>query len=232
MVVLEGPVKVPSSNPLRAGRVLLTSVARVSQRNKHAQVFLCRAVLMLRLQYDSALGRMKLLLLACLTLRLCTAVTLVAPFGLRVSSENFRHVLHWSVDPGSPPGLTYHVYASNRGGLQAEKAVSSGHPGKNTLRCTKAKTKKEVARSTRRGLLTTSFTPDLETNITAPNVTLSGCGTCIRMNISLPKPHPQSRIQDIRNIYQALSFHLSLKKKGQETVTFLETSNLTETIEI
>ncbi|XP_072300272.1 interferon alpha/beta receptor 2-like [Eucyclogobius newberryi] len=162
---------------------------------------------------------MKLLLLACLT-RLCTAVALPAPRNLYMSSLNFRHVLHWTAAPDSPPGLNYHVYSRSRVNSLAESTK--------TWAAVRLPKHEDVYRLYVKSCINTtcspasstiSFMPFMQTNISAPNVTISGCGTCIQMNISLPETHRNSRIQDI---YKNLSFHLFLRRPGQETVVITE----------
>ncbi|KAJ0005948.1 hypothetical protein NQD34_015842 [Periophthalmus magnuspinnatus] len=170
---------------------------------------------------------MNLLLLACLMVCLCTALVPPAPHSLYMWSFNFRHVLHWTAAPGSPPGLEYHVY--NR--CQGDKVGTT----KKTWAAVQLKPEDKYRLCVRSHFNMTlsppskiiSFTPFLKTNITAPNLTISGCGTCIQMNISLPKPHHTSGLQDIRDIYRDISFNVSLMKKGQETRTFTETKSQT-----
>uniref|UniRef100_A0AAQ4PZ89 Fibronectin type-III domain-containing protein n=1 Tax=Gasterosteus aculeatus aculeatus TaxID=481459 RepID=A0AAQ4PZ89_GASAC len=48
-----------------------------------------------------------------------------------------------------------------------------------------------------------------------PKVSLSGCGKCIHVNISLPEADPRSGIKDIMSFYYGVQFRVFWKKRNE-----------------
>lgn len=177
-----------------------------------------------------------LLCLAGLLDRSLCALTLDAPLNLTMPSVNFKHTLRWTAAPGSPPGLTYHVKVScsGKGGkvVKTEKlwaVIKLKNPHNVYILCVRS----SLNGSTSPWSQGIRFTPDLDTKITPPKVTLSGCGKCIQMNITLPKAHRNNRKSetvDMRKIYPGIFYKVSWKQKQEEAVNFIETENQTITI--
>lgn len=172
-----------------------------------------------------------LLLLAGLDPGLCG---LPAPLTLTMSSVNFRHKLHWTAAPDSPPGVKYHV---NVGCLEVKKkelVTTKNLWTKVTLKDPHG-TYRLCVRSSLNGSTSSwskslKFTPYLQTNITSPKVTMSGCGECIQMNITMPAVYKKTEILDMKVIYKDLSYTVSWKQKQKETVESKLATNPTVTI--
>lgn len=157
-------------------------------------------------------------------------LSLPAPLNLAVSSVNFKHELRWTEAPGSPPGLKYHVNVScsekKPKVVTTKKLWAEVRLKKPTVIYT-LRVRSSFNESKSPWSKGKTFTPYLQTNITAPNVTLSGCGKCIQMNITLPKAYRKSGIMDIGKIYLDLSYKVSWRLKQEEAVEFIETKNQT-----
>lgn len=174
---------------------------------------------------------MKLLLLLSLTILLYTALGLLpAPQNLSVSSVNFRHTLHWTPGPGTPKGAIYQVSKrcpkKHFETTKTEAELRLQPMDTNCLRVRSSFNKSSSPWSKK-----IFFTPYLDTTITAPDVTVSRCGECgqcITVNITLPRPHNSSGIQDIREVYRDVNYKISIKT-GQDVVQ-IQTRNQTEVI--
>lgn len=173
---------------------------------------------------------MKLLLLLSLVVLFGKGLcALPAPLNPTVSSVNFKYELRWTAAPGSPPGVTYEVSVTctkkwkkviSTKELRAE--VQLEDPRSTYYLCVRGRLNKTHSPRSK-----TIFTPFLDTTITAPNVTMSGCGNCIWMNISLPKPHRKSNIKDIRDVYKKLLYNVSWRRQEQEDIESIEATNQT-----
>lgn len=173
------------------------------------------------------------LLLMLLTALLGRGVCLLPPLNLTMSSFNFKHKLHWTAAPDSPPGITYHVCA--RRSESSKQVATSESPWAEVklkhLRDTYILFVKSCLNKTcSLPSINFKFTPYLNTVITTPNVTMSGCGTCIWMNISLPKAHTASGLKDLSKIYPTISYNVSWRRKTNEEVAFRVTRNQTDII--
>lgn len=164
--------------------------------------------------------KLLLLLLLCFTGALLgKGLVLQAPLNPTMSSVNFKHEFKWTAAPDSPPGLKYHVSAK-AGREDKEKITTTKlwaevklkhHPDSYTL---KVRSSFNGSRSSW-SFLGYAFTPYLHTHITAPNVTMAGCGNCIQITITLPNA--------IREIYRGLMLYkVSWKKKQETTVENIE----------
>lgn len=166
-------------------------------------------------------GRMKLLLLLCLAGVLDRGLfelELPAPLNLTMSSVNFNHELRWTAAPDSPPGLRYHVSVvcskRNKVAVTTKKLwtkVDLTNPCDIYTLCVRSSFKGSKSPWTKR----ITFTPYLDTKITAPNVTLSGCGKCIQMNITFPVAHKKCEVSGSK-IYPTLSYKVYWRQKLEE----------------
>lgn len=173
---------------------------------------------------------MKLLLLLSLTIQLYTAlVSLPAPLKLSISSVNFRHTLSWTPGPGTPLGTQYRVYRYPKH-LMVTTTETWADLNMDPIDTEKLYVMSWFNHSLSLQSKRISFTPYVDTTITAPHVSLSGCGDCIEVNITLPRPYNSSGIQDIRDIYPGLIYEVFTKKQGQEKMTHSKTENQTELI--
>ncbi|KAM8856792.1 uncharacterized protein AB9W97_020950 isoform 2-T2 [Spinachia spinachia] len=68
-----------------------------------------------------------------------------------------------------------------------------------------------------------SFNPFTETIIGPPKVSLSGCGNCIHVNISLPAD-PSSGIEDIKSVYYGAQFRVFWMKRNEAEQSAVTTS--------
>lgn len=179
---------------------------------------------------------MKFLLLwlaaALLDSGLCE-LALPPPLNPTVTSVNFKHELRWTEAPGSPSGLRYHFKV--RSSEKRAKVNSTTNLRAEVILEEPTATYTPYVRSSFKRAKSPwskgkNFTPYLNTNITAPNVTLAGCGKCIQVNITLPKAHRKSGIKDISKIYKRLLYKVSWRQKQEESVESIETENQTVVI--
>ncbi|XP_028292104.1 interferon alpha/beta receptor 2-like [Gouania willdenowi] len=158
-----------------------------------------------------------LLLTLFLTVQLEFALALLpAPVNISVNSINFDHSLLWDPGPGTPPGTQYKIFKWIRGYKHTELLNST---------TTSLKLKLGIRKTygfTIQALynLTTSpsskevfFTPFSDTKIDPLELSLAGCGNCLKIKILLPKPDPHSGINDIQEFYKA-NFTVSWRKNG------------------
>lgn len=172
--------------------------------------------------------KMKMLLLL-LTALLSRGMCLLPPLNLTISSFNFKHKLHWIAAPDSPPGVTYHVFARHSNSWK-QVATSESPWAEVKLRHLDSYTlfvKSCLKKTCSLQSKILRFTPYLDTVITSPNVTMSGCGKCIWMNISLPKAPTESGLLDLSKIYPKISYNVSWRRKTKVEVAFMLTKNQT-----
>ncbi|KAM9344394.1 uncharacterized protein KZ484_016726 [Pholidichthys leucotaenia] len=147
------------------------------------------------------------LLILLILLLYSAAASLPAPINPTVDSANFRHILRWDPGPGTPPGTNYTVSQRNR---RHWKSIQS-EPTNRTW--SRLKLKKDVeyyyfrVQASHNDVLspwssqTKRFTPTSDTRIDPPQVSLTGHGHCLQVDVSLPKPDKSSGISDITKIY-------------------------------
>ncbi|XP_038575686.1 interleukin-20 receptor subunit alpha-like isoform X2 [Micropterus salmoides] len=159
--------------------------------------------------------------------------SLPAPVNVSVDSVNFRHVLRWDPGPGTPPGTQYMIIRRVKG--------KNGKPLPHNVTQTSLKLRLHhfktyylmVQASYNQTLSPESskvvFTPFEDTKIGPPQLSLTGCGNCIQINISLPEADGQSGIPDIQELYDA-DFRVSWRKHNA-TVESFKTKDRNLTIE-
>ncbi|XP_067458967.1 interferon alpha/beta receptor 1-like isoform X2 [Thunnus thynnus] len=136
--------------------------------------------------------------------------SLPAPVNVSVKSVNFNHILRWDPGPGTPPGTQYIVVKR----LNGDKKELSQNTTETSLKldldsyCSYYLT---VQASYNQTLSPKSpkvpFSPFKDTKIDPPKVSLTGCGDCIQVNISLHK--------NIEEFYPLPHFTVSLKKPNE-----------------
>ncbi|XP_038575689.1 uncharacterized protein LOC119903521 isoform X5 [Micropterus salmoides] len=148
--------------------------------------------------------------------------SLPAPVNVSVDSVNFRHVLRWDPGPGTPPGTQYMIIRRVKG--------KNGKPLPHNVTQTSLKLRLHhfktyylmVQASYNQTLSPESskvvFTPFEDTKIGPPQLSLTGCGNCIQINISLPEADGQSGIPDIQELYDA-DFRVSWRKHNATVMT-------------
>lgn len=172
---------------------------------------------------------MNLLLLLYLIILMYTALgSLPAPVNLSVSSFNFHHVVHWTPGHGSPPDALYLIYKRCPKNLKLIK--NSTKTWAEVILDIMDTQKLCVQTSFNNSLSPLSnsitFTPYLQTTITVPNMTVSGCEKCVQVNISLPRD-----VSKYRTIMDNVNFNVSWKEQGEEAAKFIQTKNSTVVIE-
>ncbi|XP_023273432.1 interferon lambda receptor 1-like isoform X1 [Seriola lalandi dorsalis] len=158
--------------------------------------------------------------------------SLPAPVNVTVNSVNFQHVLRWDPAPGTPPGTEYNIFKRLQG-KKRRKVLNS------TTASLKLKLHNErtyylsVQASYNQTLSPEShnicFTPYKDTKIGPPEVSLAGCGNCIKMNMSLLEPDSSTGIEDI-NKYYDVHFTVKWRREGHSVMS-LETRNKSFTLD-
>ncbi|KAL6101101.1 uncharacterized protein ACO6RY_08102 [Pungitius sinensis] len=144
--------------------------------------------------------------------------SLPAPVNLSVSSVNFHHVLRWDPGRGTTAGTTYIIDWRVNGKKKT-------HPFNSTTTSFKLRlppkhmvfvlTVQASYNNTQSEKSQVTFDPVTQTLIGPPKVSLSGCGNCIDVNISLPEADPSSGIEDIKSFYNGAQFRVFWKKRNE-----------------
>ncbi|XP_051565770.1 interferon alpha/beta receptor 2-like [Myxocyprinus asiaticus] len=152
--------------------------------------------------------------------------TIPAPVNFKILSRNFDHILQWSPGRNSPPQTVYNLVSRWE---CSNKICSSGKP---TVWLNIRNTTVNVS-----GVLEDIYTsctfflwasldnmtssrvnltikPYEETIIGPPTIHLSGCGDCLKINISLPKG--SGKKHQLLEFYNSVSFNVSWKKAGEQ----------------
>ncbi|XP_052004920.1 cytokine receptor family member b1 [Xyrauchen texanus] len=145
--------------------------------------------------------------------------TIPAPVNFKVLSHNFNHILQWSPGRNSPLQTVFNLISSCGYGKQSEwlnirntTVEMSGVLEDIYTSCTFVLwASLDNMTSSRVNL---SFTPYEETIIGPPTIHLSGCGDCLKINISLPKGSKKKH--RLLEFYNSVSFNLSWKKAGEQ----------------
>ncbi|XP_078119140.1 cytokine receptor family member b1 isoform X2 [Sander vitreus] len=152
--------------------------------------------------------------------------SLLAPVNLSIESINFRHVLRWDPGPGTPPGTSYKIF--RRVNKREPKQLQSTNGTSFKIRLPRinvqyvltvqASYNQSVSPESRK----LPFKPSIDS---PPEVSLTGCGNCIQINISLPKAERGSGIknQDIKAVLNP-RFEI-LWRKPKEAVESIITSD-------
>ncbi|XP_039674198.1 interferon alpha/beta receptor 2-like [Perca fluviatilis] len=148
--------------------------------------------------------------------------SLLAPVNLSINSLNFHHVLRWDPGPGTPPGASYKI-------IRRVNQKDVYMPTNRTLKIRSFKIRLPEYNVdyvlTVRAYYNQSespdsrklfFNPSRHTKIGPPKVSLTGCGNCIQINISLPKAEHGSRIknQDMKPLLNPVYEVFWRKPKG------------------
>ncbi|XP_034042809.1 cytokine receptor family member b1 [Thalassophryne amazonica] len=155
--------------------------------------------------------------------------SLPTPVNVSVTSINFSHILCWDPGLGTPPEAAYRITQ-----WKEKKKKVLIHNGTN--RCIKM----ELANLERyyftvQALLNHSrslksrrvaFLPFQDTIITPPTLSLTGCGNCIQMTVSLPEADSSAKLKDIQELYRFV-FNVSWKKDGDTKVLHKKSTNKT-----
>ncbi|XP_034416735.1 interferon alpha/beta receptor 1a-like [Cyclopterus lumpus] len=141
--------------------------------------------------------------------------SLPAPVNANVHSVNFHHVLRWEPGLGTPVGTQYKISWRVIGKEKKHPSYSNTTSFKlnipdNTMRyilTVRASYNQTLSQESNR----VKFYPMAQTIIGPPKVTLTGCGNCIHVNISLPEADRSSRIKDIKKFYHGSQFSVHWK---------------------
>ncbi|KAG1929087.1 interferon alpha/beta receptor 2-like [Pimephales promelas] len=156
--------------------------------------------------------------------------TIPAPANLTIVSQNFRHILQWSPGIASPPRTVFNVKQSCEG---------SKKPGKSAVRVNVTRTTVDVSKALRNiwtyctfsvwaslgnarsAEVNTSITPYEDTSIGPPDVSLSGCGNCLKISISPPPDTPLT--PQTGRFYNSVEYKISWRKAGQTEAEHIST---------
>ncbi|XP_041857674.1 cytokine receptor family member b1 isoform X2 [Melanotaenia boesemani] len=158
---------------------------------------------------------------------------LPAPDKLSVKSVNFHHVLHWEPGPGTPPGTTYWITRLERkrenSSLQSTNQTSFKLKLNNTKKIYKFAVWASYNKSRSPQSKTITFIPFRDTTIGPPELSVTGCGTCLQINITLPKADSRSGIHDLQKFYDA-AFKILWRKENERKSEELDTLNQSFTL--
>ncbi|KAG1929095.1 cytokine receptor family member b1 [Pimephales promelas] len=156
--------------------------------------------------------------------------TIPAPANLTIVSQNFRHILQWSPGIASPPRTVFNVKQSCEG---------SKKPGKSAVRVNVTRATVDVSKALRNiytyctfsvwaslgnarsAEVNTSITPYEDTSIGPPDVSLSGCGNCLKISISPPPDTPLT--PQTGRFYNSVEYKISWRKAGQTEAEHIST---------
>ncbi|XP_035266265.1 interferon lambda receptor 1-like [Anguilla anguilla] len=155
---------------------------------------------------------MNYVLIAIFFLQCCCQVlaALPAPVNITVESVNFEHSLRWDPGPGTPPGTTYRVrYSRDSKQMQTLHVPdSSAAVVKQTLQnCTQDVLElctievRAVHRNRKSEWRKKEFTPFTDTLLGPPEVTVSVCGDCLNLTVTLPRGKAELSISQIYHVF-------------------------------
>ncbi|XP_077094858.1 cytokine receptor family member b1 [Siphateles boraxobius] len=154
--------------------------------------------------------------------------TIPAPDNLTIVSHNFRHILQWNPGIGSPPRTVFNFKVNDSCSKGKSRVCLnttntsvdvSDHVKKIYSRCTFtvwASLDNTTSRKVRK-----SFTPYEDTIIGPPVVSLSGCGNCLNIGISLADE--TTITEQMIQFYRSASFNISWKKAGNSEAELIST---------
>ncbi|KAK2839399.1 hypothetical protein Q5P01_013139 [Channa striata] len=158
--------------------------------------------------------------------------SLHAPVNVSVQSHNYHHVLQWDSSPGTPSGTLYKIYNSRVNKMNL--LLLNSTTGKSVeLRIDLFKKCHLLVVASYNGTESpesnaVTFTPYKDTNIGPPEVSLDGCGNCIRINISLPKHNNRAEAEGLYNDPQ---FEIFWRKKHEKNPQSIFTRNMNFTLD-
>ncbi|XP_036397099.1 interleukin-10 receptor subunit beta-like [Megalops cyprinoides] len=156
----------------------------------------------------------------------CEALsTLPAPVNVTIESVNFEHILKWNPGAGTPPGTGYRVTYSHYGSRWRRLPASSATMVNVTEKFTEvtwlyAVRVQAVNGAMKSPMTATTFRPYKDTVLGPPQVSLAGCGNCLKINITFPRGRAKESIEDIYGVFR---FNISWKKIGEIQVQHYST---------
>ncbi|RVE57796.1 hypothetical protein OJAV_G00202640 [Oryzias javanicus] len=163
-------------------------------------------------------------------------VFLPAPVNLSVDSRNFFPTLRWDPGPGTPAGTEYTVFKR----VNTKPFKQLPRPTHQTSVVLKLNASKmfrmfrfRVAANfngSRSAESEVSFDPYTDNEVGPLKLTLSECGTCLRVNISLPEVDRHSGVKDVQKFYDFI-FKVFWRKGQQGKVEEMTTPNKTVTLD-
>ncbi|XP_032385738.1 interleukin-20 receptor subunit alpha isoform X2 [Etheostoma spectabile] len=146
--------------------------------------------------------------------------SLLAPVNLSINSLNFHHVLRWDPGPGTPPGTLYKIIKRVN---KRERPQCTNRTSVRIRLPRNVKYALTVQASCNQSVSPESsklyFYPYRETTIGPPEVSLTGGGSYILINISLPVAQ---KIMTRGDLYPRFEI---LWKKSNTTVAFIQTED-------
>ncbi|KAJ8282237.1 hypothetical protein COCON_G00047560 [Conger conger] len=177
------------------------------------------------------------LVLLCLFLSPAVQCTLLAPLNVTIVSFNLEHILHWLPAPGTPVTTHFRVHFLHLSEVSWKPVPWCLKVDMQTLSCDVTDSFSQpssfyMARvqafgSAQRSnwTLSTSFIPIMDTVLGPPQVLVTGCGNCLRLQITPPTG---------RGPHKLLSHHLLseftcwVRRSGDNTQFSLRVSSSKE----
>uniref|UniRef100_A0A672HVX0 Fibronectin type-III domain-containing protein n=1 Tax=Salarias fasciatus TaxID=181472 RepID=A0A672HVX0_SALFA len=161
----------------------------------------------------------------CLSVCLPVSVPLAAlpaPVNAHIISTNFKHELCWEPAPGTAPETLYipvliNVSTCSKVMLASDMLYTLAVQASYNSTLSPLSNKVD-------------FQPFEQSKISAPLLSLSGCGNCIKMNISVPQADKDSDISDIQKYYGA-SFDVRWRKKNDNRFLSVSTKSRSYTLD-
>ncbi|XP_040924635.1 interferon alpha/beta receptor 2-like isoform X2 [Betta splendens] len=182
-------------------------------------------------------------LLFLLHIHLETCCSLPAPSSVSISSSNMQHVLSFLPGPRTPINTSFSVEViHSRKSLWRPVAACSQLMAGQTCDLTRVfqdpyayyQTRVQAVTSMHRSIWTAStwFQPLSDTVLEPPNVTVSGCGNCLIVQLTVPSRELQQNLQ-LKDLYKEIfflvrrtrdgaQFTLSLPYKDENVIQYLQ----------
>ncbi|XP_026233253.1 interferon alpha/beta receptor 2-like isoform X2 [Anabas testudineus] len=166
------------------------------------------------------------MLLLLLHLHLVSCVSLPAPLSVSISSFNMQHILSFLPGPGTPSDTHFTVevvhlrknswrQVSGCLELLAEQTCNLTMVFKDPYDHYQARIKAFTSNQTSNWTLSGVFQPLSDTVLEPPDVTLSGCGNCLIVQLAVPARKLLQNLQ-LKELYKRVIFHVQRTRDGAQ----------------
>ncbi|XP_053185071.1 interferon lambda receptor 1-like [Scomber japonicus] len=151
--------------------------------------------------------------------------SLPAPVNVSMSSTDFHHFLRWDPGPGTPPGTLYKIFNSLR---KTRHNITETTETSLWLQLDKTRTYRLTVQAyynqTQHSPPSSEliFIPGEHTKLSAPKLSLAGCGDCIHINISL-----KEEVQEFYNPRFTLLWWKRNEPKGNHEISTTDKPSFT-----
>ncbi|XP_029981003.1 interferon alpha/beta receptor 2-like [Sphaeramia orbicularis] len=183
---------------------------------------------------------MGLWILLLLPFHLVVCVSLPSPSNVSISSFNMEHILSFRPGPGTPSDARF-IVQTLRFRRNSWKAVSSclelmagqscnlTSAFKDPFEYYLARVQAFTRTQTSNWAVSTRFYPLSDTFLGPPEVSVSGCGNCLILQVSVPTLKNQQHLDlhrelivNVRRTRDGIQFRLTLPYKEESVITYLQ----------